>query len=208
MENIMNKNNRRTLPMVMAMLVMVTAMCAVGSAQGELVVTKDVVSGLDGAGYAYYNIDTGIGSNIVYDILVKNVDTSPTEVTSVVDWIPYPQGTTTNLDPFAYILPVDETQAYTTYYAVNQADLVLVKGAALEVDDEIVITNHVMVCYLYDCECEWCEFPVKVIENPTPTPTPTYSTPPTDVPAQSPIAIVALIGLLGLIGAGMIIGRR
>jgi len=184
MENIMNKNNRRTLPMVMALLVVVTVMCAVGSAS-DLRLGKE--SNPPGATYT-------AGETITYDLLVENTHLTHSAVVDI--WDVFPDGSTQTLATGITLNPGDIV-TYTTTYTTTMDDIPEACNS-LHVEGE----QGGVYVYLTLGTCN------DVNPPPTPTPTPTYSTPPTDVPAQTPLGIVALIGLLGLIGAGMIIGRK
>lgn len=216
----MNKNNRRTLPMVMALLVMVTAMCAVGSA--DIVAIDKAVLSIDPMddGTAFYDLHTGDSSIIEYDIEVQNMDIEAIHVTSIADIVPYLPGSLCNGDIESLSTPYDlamgESEHHVATYEVTLDDLNCIQnynghGDIVE-GDVILITNHASVCAhnssnIPACPADCATVSVKVINTSAPPP-PVPDPPPTDVPAHSTIGIAAMIGMLGIIGAGRIIGRK
>ena len=173
--------------MVIALLVVVTAMCAVGSAS-KVDLDKHVVS---------VDPEPVGGCTINYMMTVNNNDPLHTWYELEVKDI-YPDGSEEIMDANLHLNYGDSKDYYRSYTVPDDwpgGDVI----NTLAIDGENSGGEHA------SGKTEAWQW---VDPKPTPTPTPTYSTPPTDVPAQSPIAIVALIGLLGLIGAGMIIGRK
>ncbi|MCD6207586.1 MAG: hypothetical protein J7J06_06285 [Methanosarcinales archaeon] len=212
----MNKNNRRILPTMVALLVM-AMMCAVATAAVAPEISKTINTTQSDPEPYTYDVYTGTGSTIVYDITVSRDSALPypVNVQSVTDTMPCPGGVPQTLTPpsLPYDLYPGDVKQYTSSHTLTAADVV-----GLVVGQTTTIRNRAEVSGV-ELDPDWAPnyeqvgayaektITVRKIDT-TPTPTPTYSTPPTDVPAQTPLGIVALIGLLGLIGAGMIIGRK
>jgi len=176
----MNVKSKKSLQIVIVAILAMTVMCTTATA-ADLRLSKESIP--PGATYT-------VGDTINYELVVENTHTTCNATLDV--WDDYPNGTSAllahNVD-----IPPGESRTYYTSYVTTSADvpracnLLRVEGTQCGVS-----------AYLSLGTCNYV--------NPPPTPTPTP--PPPDVPATSPIGLVALVGLLGIFGAGMIVRRR
>ena len=194
----------------MTVILVMVATCLIGSAAVAPEISKTVNTTLSDPTPYYYDVTTGIGSTIVYDIVVSRDvgETYSVRVESATDTFPYPAGTPVTLTPpsLPYILYPGDTVMYQTSHTLTAAD---VADIGVGETKQIVNRAEVSGVELNPNEEFVGAYAEKTItvekrESPTPTPPP----PPPDVPATSPIGLVALVGLLGIFGAGMIVRRR
>lgn len=220
----MNKNNRRFLSTAMAVILVMVVMCGVGSAAKSIEIEKVVNTTLSDSmpvsstytGVAYYDVYTGTGSHIVYDIILSRTKDPPITVEHVTDEFPMNSGIKVVLTPPppSYVLDKDGVDAkyYTSDHTIDATDVSgIVAGGSITITDLAEASgyegNPPNDVFAYGGAA--CPITVNKIDTTPPPPTPTPPPPvTTEVPAYTPPGIAALIGLLGLIGAGIIMRRR